>query len=142
MNQQINLYQPPLRIEQPPLAARQIGWALLALTLLLVVWLAADYYRTQRLTQQLQHELAREQILIRDLTQTQQTLRPTSEDPELAARVKRLSEQRQLQQVSLEALQARMPHQQVELRSRLEALARQHPPGLWLTRIQLSLIHI
>lgn len=138
MNQQINLYQPIFRKEKIVFSAQTIAWLALGLIVLLALWALLVGQRIAGLEAELERQLQAEQRAVNQVTQIQSNMPSDEPDAALLARVERLRERRQGLRESLVALQQRMPATELDLRRRLDALARRVPEGVWLTGITMA----
>lgn len=138
MSQQINLYQPIFRKEKIVFSAQTIAWLSLGLIVILVLWSVLIGQRVSGLEAELERQREAEQRVVRQVAELRSSLPPSEPDPSLEAEVESLRERRDDLQESLAALESRMPAADVELLDRLDALARQVPAGLWLTRVALG----
>lgn len=138
MSQQINLYQPIFRKEQIVFSARTIVWLSAGLLALLLLWSFLVSQRVGRLEAEHQRQLQAEERAVSQLTRLQREAGPTEPSPELEARVARLEQRRETLEQSLQALTRQVPASQSRLGERIDAIARQLPEGMWLSRIELA----
>lgn len=138
MSQQINLYQPIFRKEQIVFSARTIVWLSAGFLVLLLLWSFLVSQRVGRLEAEHERQLQAEERAVSQLTRLQREAGPSEPSPELEARVARLEQRRETLELSLQALDRQVPAAQSRLGDRVDALARQLPEGMWLTRIELA----
>lgn len=138
MKQQINLYQPIFRKQQIVFSAQTILWLAVGFLVLLLLWSLLISQRISRLEAEYDRQVAAEQRAIVQLTELQRSMPPSEPSPELEQQVEQLELQLANLRDSLDALDRRLPAAEVDLGARLDALARQVPAGLWLTRLDLA----
>lgn len=138
MSQQINLYQPIFRKEEIVFSAQTIGWLSLGLVVILVAWSLLVGQRIAGLEAQLERQRQAEQRAVAQIAELRESLPPSEPDPALEQEVAGLRDRREGLRESLAALERRMPAAQIDLKARLDALAREVPRGLWLTGVALG----
>lgn len=138
MKQQVNLYQPIFRKQKVVFSAHTMLWVSTGFLLLLIAWSLLVEWRVSSLESGLQRQLRVEEQAIQRLAQLRDAMPSTEPDPRLQHEVEDLQQWQQALRESLAVLQSRAPEQRVRLRPRLEALARRHPEGLWLTGVELA----
>lgn len=138
MRQQVNLYQPIFRKQRIVFSAQTMLFAGLGFLLLLVGYAWLIDWRVTSLESELDRQQQAEQRAVSQITRIQETLPSPEPSPELVARVEELEERRDRLEQTTVLLRTRVPDQRPRLRPRLEALARQHPEGLWLTGVELG----
>lgn len=138
MNQQINLYQPIFRKEKIVFSAQTIFWLSFGFLVLLLLWSFLISQRVGRLEAEYERQLAAEARAVEQLTELRRNTPPTEPGIELQETVERLDQHRTSLHQSLNALDRIVPAAEVDLSRRIDALARQIPEGLWLTRLELG----
>lgn len=138
MKQQVNLYQPIFRKQRIIFSAQTMLLAGLGFLVLLAAYAVLIDWRVTSLETELDRQMQAEQRAIGQIARIRETLPPPEASPELAAHVERLAERRDRLRQTAELLRTRVPESRPRLRPRLEALARRHPDGLWLTGVELA----
>lgn len=138
MKQQINLYQPIFRKQRIIFSARTILWLSVGFIAVLLLWSVLVDQRVSRLEDEYHRQLEAEQRAVGQLTELRQNMPPSEPNPELEQHVEQLEQQRNNLDETLAALGQRLPAAEVELGSRLDALARRTPDGLWWTGLELG----
>ncbi len=136
--QQVNLYQPIFRKQRIVFSAQTMLWAGLGFLLLLVAYAGLIDWRVSSLESELERQQQAEQRAVSQVARIRETLPPSEPDPDLVNRVEELEQRRDRLQQTVVLLRTRAPESRPRLRPRLEALARRHPDGLWLTGIELG----
>ena len=138
MVQNVNLYDPSLRIQRDWLSAESFGLSVLGAVL--AVALGAGFMRWQlrqieEPARQTAAALQAQQDAIQELARRVDSLRP---DPRLIADVSNTQSTLQQRQEALRMLRAGgLGHEQGHAQT-MEAFARQHVEGLWLTGLTLE----
>lgn len=138
MRQQVNLYQPIFRKQRIVFSAQTMLWAGLGFLVLLVAYSVLIDWRVSGLENELDRQLEAEQRAVNQIARLRETLPSNEPRPELVSEVESLAQRRDRLKQSLVLLRTRVPESRPRLRPRLEALARRHPEGLWLTGIELG----
>lgn len=138
MRQQVNLYQPIFRKQRIIFSAQTMLLSGLGFLVLLAAYALLIDWRVAALEAELQRQNQAEQRAVSHIARIRETLPPNEPSSELVARVEHLTERRDRLQQTAELLQGRVPETRPRLRPRLEALARRHPDGLWLTGVELG----
>lgn len=136
--QQVNLYQPIFRKQRIVFSAQTMLWAGLGFLVLLIAYAWLIDWRVSSLETELGRQMQAEQRAVGQIARIRETLPSTEPSPELASRVDELEVRRERLQQTVMLLRTRVPENRPRLQPRLEALARQHPDGLWLTNIELG----
>lgn len=138
MNQQINLYQPMFRKQRVVFSARTTLALALGFLGLLAIWWWLLEQRVDSLANQLERQQTLEQQLSERVSRLGSELSDQQPDPVLVDEVERLRQRVGALQSSRELVRQRIPAQPTAISERLAALGRQHPPGLWLTGIEIA----
>lgn len=138
MNQQINLYQPIFRKQQIVFSAQTILWLAIGFLVLLLFWSFLVSQRVARLEAEYDRQVSAEQRAIGQLGDLQRTMPASEPSPALVQHVEQLELQRANLHESIDALDRQLPAAEIRLGDRLDAIARQVPEGLWLTRLELG----
>ncbi len=138
MSQQVNLYQPIFRKQKIIFSARTILLVTAGLVVVLLIWGLAVGQRISQLEAEYQRQVAAEQRAVNQLTELQRNRPPPTDTAALEADIERLRQRAGELRASLTSVQQHRPVSQTELPGRLEALTRQVPQGLWLTRLALT----
>lgn len=138
MSQQVNLYQPIFRKQKIIFSARTIGLSSAIILVALLLWSLALHQRIGTLETEHARQQAAEQRAIEQLTQLQRAAPPPVDSEQLQARIDSLNQRRIELRASLQSLDQRQPVRETRLPARLDALSRQVPEGLWLTRLTLQ----
>lgn len=138
MRQQVNLYQPIFRKQRIIFSAQTMLLSGLGFLVLLAAYALLIDWRVAALEAELQRQNQAEQRAVSHIARIRETLPPNEPSSELAARVEHLTERRDRLRQTVELLRGRVPETRPRLRPRLEALARRHPDGLWLTGVELG----
>lgn len=136
MNQQINLYHPLFRRKRRIFAARTLLGAVGAVAVLLTLASAWGYREMAALEAQVVQLEGREKALAAQIAR----LDPASIDGqrELDGELERLAHQLARQQKLVDILENQPLGSTTGFSAQLEALARQHTEGLWLTRMAIK----
>jgi Tfp pilus assembly protein PilN len=138
VSQQVNLYQPIFRKQKIIFSARTIAFITAGLLLLLVIWGLVVGQRINQLETEYQRQVAAEQRAVEQLTELQRNRPPPTDTSALEADIEALRQRAQELRASLSSVQQHRPVSQTQLPERLDALARQVPRGLWLTRLTMT----
>jgi len=138
VNQQVNLYQPIFRKQKIIFSARTILMITAGLLVILLVWGLAVGQRISQLESEYQRQVAAEQRAVDQLTELQRNRPPPTDTAALEADLETLRERARQLRASLTSVQQHRPVSQTRLPGRLQALTRQVPQGLWLTRLALT----
>ncbi len=138
MNQQINLYQPIFRKQQIIFSAQTLAWMALGLLIILLAWSLLISQRVGSLEHELERQQASEQRAIAQISQLRDTLPEQQPDEVLEQRLEALTDRRAELRQGLEALSRLRPLADSRLPQRFDALARQRPHGLWLTKLEMN----
>jgi len=138
VSQQVNLYQPIFRKQKIIFSARTIALITAGLLLLLVIWGLVVGQRINLLEDEYQRQLAAEQRAVEQLTELQRNRPPPADTSALEADIEALRQRAQELRASVSSVQQHRPLNQTQLPERLDALARQVPRGLWLTRLTMT----
>lgn len=138
MRQQVNLYQPIFRKQRIIFSAQTMLLSGLGFLVLLAAYAFLIDRRVTSLETELERQNQAEQRAVSQIARIRETLPPQEPDAELVGQVERLEERRARLEQTAQLLRTRVPESRPRLRPRLEALARQHPDGLWLTGVELA----
>lgn len=138
MSQQVNLYQPIFRKQKIIFSARTILSITAGLLLLLVIWGLVVGQRINQLEDEYQRQVAAEQRAVEQLTELQRNRPPPTDTSALEADIETLRQRAQELRASVSSVQQHRPLSQTRLPERMDALARQVPRGLWLTRLTMT----
>lgn len=138
MNQQINLYQPMFRKQQVVFSARTSLILAAGFVLLLALWWLLLDQRVDSLEGQLQQQQALEGRLATRVAELSAAQTEIPLDSLLVEQVERLGQRANSMARSREIVRRRLPEGDTVISARLEALARRHPSGLWLTAIEIA----
>lgn len=138
MKQQVNLYQPIFRKQRIVFSAQTMLSVALGFLVLLVAYAVLINWRVTNLEAELQRQLRAEQRSVSQLGDLRESLPPAEPSAELVAEVERLEQRHAGLRQSVEMLRTRIPESRTRLRPHLEALARRHPDGLWLTHLEMA----
>lgn len=138
MRQQVNLYQPIFRKQRIIFSAQTMLLSGLGFLVLLAAYAFLINNRVTSLEAELARQNQAEQRAVSQIARIRETLPPQEPDPDLVAQVERLEKRRDRLEQTAQLLRTRVPESRPRLRPRLEALARQHPDGLWLTGVELG----
>ncbi|MDT8439245.1 MAG: PilN domain-containing protein [Wenzhouxiangellaceae bacterium] len=136
--QQINLFQPMFRREKIVFSTRVTLIITVGFAVLLVLWWALMDLRVDALDRSLASRQQAERELTTRLTELNRSLGVRGRDPVMADQVERLEARVAELQRSQSQLELRVPKSTLPFSTRLEALARRHPDGLWLTDIRID----
>lgn len=138
MRQQVNLYQPIFRKQRIIFSAQTMLFSGLGFLVLLAAYAFLIDRRVTSLEAELERQNQAEQRAVSQIARIRETLPPQEPDAGLVEQVERLEERRDRLEQTAQLLRTRVPESRPRLRPRLEALARQHPDGLWLTGVELG----
>jgi len=138
VKQQVNLYQPIFRKQRIVFSAQTMLGVGLGFLVLLVAYGALVEWQVAGLERELRNQLGVEERAVGQLTRLRESLPPSEPSREMLDRVESLEQRRARLRESVSQLRTRIPAEPARLRPRLEALARRHPEGIWLTRIEMS----
>lgn len=138
MRQQVNLYQPIFRKQRIIFSAQTMLLSGLGFLVLLAAFAFLIDHRVSTLEAELERQNQAEQRAVSQIARIRETLPPQEPDADLVAQVERLEQRRERLEQTAQLLRTRVPESRPRLRPRLEALARQHPDGLWLTGVELG----
>lgn len=138
MRQQVNLYQPIFRKQRIIFSAQTMLLCGLGFLVLLAAYSFLIDHRVTSLEAELERQNQAEQRAVSQIARIRETLPPQAPDAGLMAQVERLEQRRDRLEQTAQLLRTRVPERRPRLRPRLEALARQHPDGLWLTGVELG----
>lgn len=138
MRQQVNLYQPIFRKQRIIFSAQTMLLSALGFLVLLAAYAFLIDHRVTSLEAELERQNQAEQRAVSQIARIRETLPPQEPDADLVAQVERLEQRRDRLEQTAQLLRTRVPESRPRLRPRLEALARQHPEGLWLTGMELG----
>lgn len=136
MNQQINLYQPQFRPRRVAWPAEHFLLAALALALALAGLYAVERQQLERVRDELAR--ARAQLIQWDArVGALQAQHERADEPGQVERVRALRAALRARRDMLRYLERLQPQSGARLSGYLEALARQHQQGMWLTDIRI-----
>lgn len=138
LEQQVNLYQPILGAERRLFSARAIGVALTVLAVCLVALASYGSRRTGRVEHSIDEIEKREAANIAMAARASQAARPAASLADLDAEAKLLGADIDVRQHALEIIHRSRGTPATGFAARLEALARPHLDGIWLSSIVLS----
>ncbi|MEX2500524.1 MAG: PilN domain-containing protein [Wenzhouxiangellaceae bacterium] len=138
MNQQINLYQPMFRRQQVVFSARTTLILAVGFLVLLAAWWWLLDRQVDSLAIELERQQTLEQQLAERLTRLNREMGERQPDPALVDEVEHLRQRARELEASRQLVLQRIPTRPVEVSERLAALGRKHPPGLWLTGIEIA----
>jgi MSHA biogenesis protein MshI len=138
VRQQVNLYQPIFRKQRIIFSAQTMLLSGLGFLVLLTAFAFLINHRVTSLEAELERQKQSEQRAVSQIARIRETLPPQEPDADLVAQIERLEQRRDRLEQTAQLLRTRVPESRPRLRPRLEALARQHPEGLWLTGVELG----
>jgi hypothetical protein len=138
MLQQINLYQKALREERKPLCAGTVGASLIAIAVCSLALWGFGTWKLRTIAAQVATVKNQQQEQERFVSATAETLAAKNNPVELNARIKALKLQIADRANALALLRGGAAGETTGFARRLEALAHQHVPGLWLDRMVLA----
>lgn len=135
MNQQINLYQPMFRKQERVFSATAMLQALIIMLVVLAAMYGYSFRQVHQLSAQLERSERNLMLMQQNLARMQVTFPPPSKllETEIQSLSAKLAERQRV----IEALKTGSLANLTGFSAFLEALARQHVPGSWLTRIEL-----
>jgi MSHA biogenesis protein MshI len=138
MQQQINLYQPPLKRAPQALTLKHVGLAAAAVALLLILISTGQYWHGRTVHARLAKLNKQQGALSQTVKQLQKTLAQRQPDPALQAQLARLDSQLQHKQRVLTQIKGRDFGNSEGFARVFVGLARQRLDGLWLTGLNIS----
>jgi Tfp pilus assembly protein PilN len=135
MGQQVNLYQPILGAEKRLFSARAIGAALTILIVCMGGLTAFGFWRTHRIERSVDQLERQEAANLALIERSSTALRPRLTLPQLDAEARSLSADIDARERALEIIRLGSVAPATGFAARLEALARGHLDGIWLSTI-------